>query len=140
MGEFEVAIGDLPRERQIDRIRHAMNNRYFTILAHPSGRLIGERQACALDMAAIVREAKQRGCFLEMDAQPDRLDLDDVYCRMARDEGVLVAFDSDAHSRFELAFLDQGIGQARRGWLEAQDVLNTRPLSALRTLLARTMR
>ena len=59
------------------------------------------------------------------------------YCVL---QTVLVALDSDAHSRFELAFLDQGIGQARRGWLEAQDVLNTRPLAALRTLLARTMR
>jgi DNA polymerase (family 10) len=146
LGRLDLVIGavhsafNLPRERQTDRIRRAMNNRYFTILAHPSGRLIGERQACSLDMGAIVREARQRGCFLEMDAQPDRLDLDDVYCRMARDEGVLVALDSDAHSRFELAFLDQGIGQARRGWLEAQDVLNTRPLAALRTLLAKTVR
>jgi DNA polymerase (family 10) len=146
LGRLDLVIGaihsafDLPRERQTERVRHAMNNRYFTILAHPSARLIGEREACALDMGAIVREARQRGCYLEMDAQPDRLDLDDVYCRMARDEGVLVSIDSDAHSRFELAFLDQGIGQARRGWLEAQDVLNTRPLAALRTLLARTMR
>lgn len=131
---------DLPRERQTDRIRRAMNNRCFTILAHPSGRLIGQRPACDLDIAAIVREARQRGCFLELNAQPDRLDLDDVYCRVARDEGVLVALDSDAHSRFELAFLDQGIGQARRGWLEAQHVLNTRPLPELRPLLARTMR
>jgi len=130
---------DLPREKQTQRLLRAMNSRYFTILAHPSTRLIGERAPCDIDMPAIVREAKKRGCFLELDAQPDRLDLEDIYCQMARDEGVLVSVDSDAHSRFEFAYLDYGIGQARRGWLEAGNVLNTRPLPALRRLLKQTM-
>jgi DNA polymerase (family X) len=86
-----------------------------------------------------VREAKQRGCFLELDSQPDRLDLEARYCQMARDEGVLVAVSSDAHIVFEFANLDYGVGQARRGWLEAADVLNTRPLEQLRGLLRQTM-
>jgi DNA polymerase (family 10) len=121
------------------RLLRAMDSRYFTILAHPSTRLIGERAPCDTDMQAIVRQAKKRGCFLELDSQPDRLDLEDIYCQMARDEGVLVAIDSDAHSRFDFAYLEYGIGQARRGWLEAGDVLNTRELPELRRLLRGTM-
>jgi DNA polymerase (family 10) len=130
---------DLPRRKQTARILRALESRYFTLLAHPSGRLLGERDAMDVDWLRIVRAAKQRGCFLELNAQPDRLDLDDVQCRMAREEGVLVAVDSDAHSTFDFAHLKYGIGQARRGWLEAGDVLNTRGLKELRPLLAKTM-
>jgi len=128
---------DLPRDRQTERILRALGNPYVTLLAHPTGRLIGERKAYDVDMLRIVREAKQRGCYLELDAQPDRLDLTDVHCQMAKQEGVLVAIDSDAHSTFDFANLRYGIGQARRGWLEAGDVLNTRPLAKLRPLLRR---
>jgi len=92
-----------------------------------------------VDWLRVVRAAKQRGCFLELNAQPDRLDLDDVRCRMAREEGVLVAVNSDAHSTYDFAHLKYGIGQARRGWLEAKDVLNTRSLRELKPLLAKTM-
>ena len=116
-----------------------MNSRYFTILAHLSSRLLGSREAMDVDMLAIVRAAKRRGCFLELNAQPDRLDLADIHCRMARDEGVPVAVSSDAHSTFDFAHLAFGIGQARRGWLEAKDVLNTRSLRDLRPLIAHTM-
>jgi DNA polymerase (family 10) len=91
-------------------------------------------------MLAIVRAAKKRGRYLELNAQPDRLDLDDVHARIAREEGVLIAVNSDAHSTYDFAHLKYGIGQARRGWLEAKDVLNTRSLKELRPLLARTMR
>jgi DNA polymerase (family 10) len=138
VGAIHTAF-DLPREKQTRRILKAMNGRYFSILAHPSGRLIGRREPCDIDMSAIVREAKKRGCFIELNAQPERLDLDDACCRMARDEGVLVAVDSDGHSRYDFGHLDFGLGQARRGWLEAADVLNTRTLSALRRLLRTTM-
>ena len=129
---------ELPRKKQTDRIVRAMMNPCFTILAHPGGRLIGSREPCDLDMTRIMREAKQRGCFLELNSQPERLDLQDIYCQMARDEGVLVSIDSDAHSVFEFSNLTFGIGQARRGWLEAKDVLNTRSLKELTPLLART--
>ena len=83
--------------------------------------------------------ARERGCFVELNAQPQRLDLDDLACRMARDEGVLVSVASDAHGASELDHLRDGIGQARRGWLEAGDVLNARSLGALRPLLNATM-
>lgn len=130
---------DLPRRKQTARILRALESRYFTILAHPAARLLGARAAIDVDMLAIVRAAKKHGLFLELNAQPDRLDLDDVQARMAREEGVLIALDSDAHSTFDFAHLKYGIGQARRAWLEAKDVLNTRSLTELRPLLARTM-
>lgn len=78
-------------------------------------------------------------CFLELNAHPGRLDLLDVYCRESKRAGVLVSINSDAHGIHDFSVLDWGIGQARRGWLEAKDVLNTRPLPDLRPLLARTM-
>ena len=145
LSRLDLVIGavhgafDLPRGKQTARLLRAFDNRYFTLLAHPSTRLIGEREAIDVDMGRIVRAAKKRGCYLELDAQPDRLDLTDVHCQMARDEGVLVAVDSDAHSTFDFAHLRFGIGQARRGWLEASDVLNTRTLAKLRPLLKQTM-
>jgi len=131
---------DLPRRKQTARILRALDSRCFTILAHPAARLLGAREAIDVDMLAIVRAAKKRGRYLELNAQPDRLDLDDVHARMAREEGVLVAVDSDAHSTYDFAHLKFGVGQARRGWLEAKDVLNTRSLKEIRPLLARTMR
>jgi len=138
VGAVHSAFG-LPRSKQTARLLRALANRYFTLLAHPSARLIGERGAIDVDMLRIARAAKQRGCFLELNVQPDRLDLTDVNCQMAREEAVLVAVDSDAHSTFDFAHLRLGIGQARRGWLTAEDVLNTRTLARLRPLLKRTM-
>ena len=138
VGAIHTAFS-LPRRKQTERILRAMQSRYFSVLAHPSGRLLGTREAMDLDWLRIVRAAKQRGCCLEVNSQPDRLDLDDVRCRMAKEEGVLVTISSDAHNTYELAHLRFGVGQARRGWLEPGDVLNTRDLDALRPLLARTM-
>lgn len=128
---------DLPRRRQTERLLRALENPYLTILAHPCGRLIGEREPYDIDVLALIRRAKARGCFLELNGQPDRLDLNDVHCQMARDEGVLLSVNSDAHSTHDFANLRYGIGQARRGWLEAKDVLNTRGLSELKAKIAR---
>jgi DNA polymerase (family X) len=130
---------NLTRAKQTARILRAMDAPHFTILAHPSGRLIGEREAYDVDMERIIRAARQRGCFLELNAHPERLDLSDVYCNMAKDEGVLISIASDAHSVLDFANLRFAVGQARRGWLEAADVLNTRPLAKLRPLLRQTM-
>ena len=127
---------DLPRARQTARILAAMDHPRFSILAHPSGRLIGARAPCELDMLAVVRKARARGVALELNAHPDRLDLTDVHCRMAKDEGVRVAISSDAHSVDGLDVLRYGVGQARRGWLEKKDVLNARPLAELLRLIA----
>ena len=130
---------NLSREKQTQRLLRAMDQRYFSILAHPCGRMINARPAMELDLLQVLRHAKLRGCFVELNAQPSRLDLDDLGCRMAKDAGVLVSIASDAHSTLELGHLRLGVDQARRGWLEAGDVLNSRPLSALRPLLDATM-
>lgn len=127
----------LPRRRQTERILRAMDNRHFNILAHPTGRLINERAPYAVDLEKILEGAKERGCFLELDSQPDRLDLTDEACRLAKDIGVKLAISSDAHSAGQHDLLRFGIDQARRGWLAAADVINTRGLGPLRTLLKR---
>jgi DNA polymerase (family 10) len=128
---------DLPRARQTDRILRALDNPHVRILAHPTGRLIDEREPYDVDMQRVIRKAYDRGVALEVNAHPQRLDLLDTHCQMAKAEGVLVAINSDAHSTFELDGLRFGVGQARRGWLEKRDVLNTRSLKELRAWLAR---
>ena len=145
LGQLDLVVGavhsrfDLPRARQTARILRAMDHPHFTILAHPTGRMIGTRDAMHVDWLQVVRKARERRCFLELNAQPERLDLLDRLCRMARDEGVLVSVASDAHSTLDLANLRFGVCQARRGWLGRKDVLNTRTLKQLAPLLRRTM-
>lgn len=130
---------DLSRTRQTDRLLRAMDHPSFTILAHPTGRLLGERAACDVDLQRVIRKARERGCFLELNAHPLRLDLADTACRQARDEGVLLSIASDARAPQEFDHLAYGVGQARRGWLGPGDVLNTRTLDQLRPLLDRAM-
>jgi DNA polymerase (family 10) len=126
-----------PEKLQTERIIRAMDNPCFNILAHPTGRLINKRGAYEVDLQAVMTAAKERGCFLEVNAQPARLDLTDTYCKLARDLGLKVAISTDAHGIDQLDFMRFGIDQARRGWLEAGDVLNSRPLDELRKLLKR---
>ncbi|MBK1701290.1 DNA polymerase/3'-5' exonuclease PolX, partial [Thiococcus pfennigii] len=128
---------DLPEHRQTERVIRAMDNRHFNILAHPTGRLIGAREPYAIDLERVMRAALERGCFLELNAQPSRLDLTELACKQAKELGLKVAISTDAHSRAGLEMMRFGIGQARRGWLAADDVINTRPLAALRRLLRR---
>lgn len=145
LGRLDLVIGavhsrfELSRARQTERILKAMDHPHFTLLAHPTGRLIERREPYDVDMLRLIRKAKERGCFLELNAHPERLDLLDTDCRAARDEGVLVAINSDAHSVLDFDHLRLGVGQARRGWLEKKDVLNTRTLDDLWPLLKRTM-
>lgn len=129
---------DLPRDKQTARILRAMENPYFTILAHPTGRLINARDAYDVDIEQILRAAKARGCYLEINAQPERLDLTDIHARLAKEMGVKVAISTDAHSTAGLDYMRYGVGQARRGWIEAKDVLNCRPWTDLKRLLARS--
>jgi DNA polymerase (family X) len=126
---------NLSRQKQTERILRAMDNRHFGILAHPSGRLIGKRAAYDVNMERIMKQAAEQGCFLELNAQPDRLDMDDSACKMAREMGVKVAISTDAHSTDDLDLMRFGIGQARRGWLGPADVINTRPINELKRLL-----
>jgi len=145
LGRLDLVVGavhsklHLTRAQQTRRILKAMDHPHFTILAHPTGRVIEEREPYDVDMARLIRHARDRGCYLELNAHPERLDLTDIHCQMAREEGVLVSIDSDAHSTLDFANLRYGVGQARRGWLEAEDVLNTRPLKELLPLLRKAM-
>lgn len=126
----------LSRAKQTSRLLRALDQRVH-ILAHPTGRLIGRRAPIAVDFALVLHRAREVGCALELDAQPLRLDLDDLHCREAKEAGVLISINSDAHSTAELRNLRYGVEQARRGWLERQDVLNTRPLAQLQAFLKR---
>lgn len=128
----------LSQDKQTERIIRAMDNPYFSILAHPTGRLIGEREPYDVDMERLIEAAVERGCYMEVNAHPSRLDLDDVYSKMAQEKGLKVAISTDAHSANELGYLRFGVGQARRGWLEAKDVLNTKSRGELKKLLKRT--
>jgi DNA polymerase (family 10) len=145
LGELDLVIGavhsqfKLARAKQTKRILKAMDHPHFTIFAHPSGRLIDSREPYDVDMLKIIRHARQRGCYLELNAHPERLDLLDIHCQMAKEEGVRVAISSDAHALQDYDNLIYGVGQARRGWLEKADVLNTRALRELRGLLKKTM-
>ncbi|MFP3895988.1 MAG: DNA polymerase/3'-5' exonuclease PolX [Anaerolineales bacterium] len=128
---------DLPSEEQTERIIRAMDNPHVNILAHPTGRRINERDPIDIDIERVMDAALERGCFLEINAQPRRLDLNDIYCKMARDRGLKLSISTDAHSTEELEFMRYGVYQARRGWLEAEDILNTRSWDELKELLKR---
>jgi len=145
LAQLDLVIGaihskfHLSRAKQTTRILKAMDHPHFSMLAHPSGRLLEQREPYDVDMASIIHQASERGCYLELNAHPERLDLLDTHCRMAKEAGVLVSINSDAHTIADLANLKYGIGQARRGWLEKTDVLNTLPLNEVRRLLKKTM-
>ncbi|HAP39722.1 MAG TPA: DNA polymerase/3'-5' exonuclease PolX [Nitrospira sp.] len=145
LGRLDLVVGavhsrfTLSKQKQTDRILKAMDHPHFSILAHPSGRLIGRREPYDVDMVRIIRKARERDCFLEVNAHPERLDLTDIHCQMAREEGVLLAVNSDAHSTADLDDRRYGVGQARRGWLRKADVLNTRSYAEVTRLLRRTM-
>ncbi|MFC6980194.1 DNA polymerase/3'-5' exonuclease PolX [Microbulbifer taiwanensis] len=128
---------DLPGKKQTERILRAMDNPYFNILAHPSGRLINERDPYEVDLEKILEEAKKRGCFVELNAQPKRLDLTDEGCILAKKMGVGISIATDAHSTADLEHMRFGVDQARRGWLEKKDVINCLPLNKLRKLFKR---
>lgn len=127
----------LSQKKQTERIIRAMDNPCFNILAHPTGRLLNKREPYNIDLEKIMRAAKDRGCILEINAQPDRCDLNDIHCRMAKDLKLKVVISTDAHSISQLNYMQFGIYQAQRGWLEAKDVLNTRPLNEFKKMLKR---
>ena len=128
---------DLPRREQTDRIVRAVENRRVSILAHPTGRLIGEREPYDVDMDRVIAAAHDAGCHLEINAEPDRLDLNDIHAHAAKTMGVKMAISSDAHSVDAFQCLRFGVDQARRAWLTAVDVLNTRSLDDLKKCLVR---
>lgn len=127
----------LSRKQQTERILRAMDNRYFKILGHPTGRLINEREGLQIDMEKIVEAAKEHGCCMELNAQPSRMDLAGPYARMVKEAGVLGVVSTDSHAVDHLRFMHLGVDQARRGWMEKDDILNTRSLGQLKKILRR---
>jgi len=123
------------RERVTTRTLKAMDNRYVTCIGHPTGRLIGQRAAMDLDMPAVIEHAAQTGTALEVNSDPSRLDLKDTHCKMAVEAGVKLAIDTDSHSTDSLSLMVFGVATAARGWATKKDVLNTLPLSKLKTVL-----
>jgi DNA polymerase (family 10) len=126
-----------PRDVMTARMVRAISNRLVNTLNHPHGRIIRRRDGYEVDMQAVIEQAASQGCALELNATPDRLDLNGTWARRALNLGARFTISSDAHSTRELDFLQFGLGSARRGWLTAQDVLNTRPLDELRATLPR---
>ncbi len=114
------------------RLLRAIRNPMVDEIGHPTGRLIGRRNPSNYDLDAVLRAASEEGCAMEVNSQVDRLDLRDESCLAAKRAGVKLVISSDAHSPTGFALLSNGVNQARRGWIEARDVLNTRPLANLR--------
>ncbi len=128
---------NMPKKEMTDRIVTALSNENVTILAHPTGRKLEQREPYAVDVEKVMQAAKDNKVFLELDAFPERLDLNDVHCRQAKDIGAKVVIDSDSHSIAQLDFMTFGVATARRGWLERGDVLNTRGRKEIEELLSK---
>ncbi|RLG23074.1 DNA polymerase/3'-5' exonuclease PolX [Methanosarcinales archaeon] len=113
------------RRTMTSRIVRAIENEFVDILAHPTGRLLGERIGYEVDIDRVIEVAAETGTIIEINASPSRLDLNDINARKAKESGVMLAIDTDAHSVDHLKFMDFGVQVARRAWLEPGDVLNT---------------
>jgi DNA polymerase (family 10) len=122
---------NLERSEMTERILAAIENPYTQIVGHPTGRLVLHRDAYAYDMERVLDAAKKHGVVMECNASPERLDLKDTHLRMAKERGVKIVISTDAHSTRGLAAMRFGVLMARRGWLEARDVINTRSTEKL---------
>jgi len=126
----------MPRDEMTERIKRGIGNPLVNILAHPTGRIINEREPYEIDIEEIIREAKTQHVALELNSYPNRLDLKDVHCRAAKDAGVKISTNTDSHADLQLRNMRYGIATARRGWLEPDDVINTYSLAGLKKFLA----
>jgi DNA polymerase (family 10) len=127
----------LNREQQTERLLRAMDNPNFNILGHATGRLLLKRPGYEIDIERVVEQARQNGCFFEINSSPDRLDLSAENARRAAEAGVIIAVNTDAHSRGELPIIRCGIDQARRAGLEKTSILNCLPWQKLQPLFTR---
>jgi len=126
---------DLDEEEQTERIVTALSHPSVHVLGHPTGRRINEREPYPLDVEAVLEAAREHHVAVELNANPERLDLSDRYVYRAREIGTMVTISTDAHSPDNLRFMEYGVAQARRGWLEPDHVLNTRSLPELKSWL-----
>lgn len=121
----------MSREDMTKRVVKAIESGKMDCLGHPTGRQLGWREPYAIDMEAVLAAMKRTGVAIELNCSPSRLDIDEHTARMARDAGVPVVLNSDAHGVRELVHLRYGIGIARRAWLSPEHVLNTRTATEL---------
>jgi DNA polymerase (family 10) len=141
LAELDVVIAavhsrfNLPRTEMTRRIVRALRHPRVQILAHPTGRLLGQREPYQVNLDQVFRVAAEHGVALEINAQPERLDLDGSQARAAQEAGVRLVISTDAHRVDELACMRYGVDQARRAWCQPADILNTLSLAALRSAL-----
>lgn len=122
---------NMDQAQMTERVLRALECRYVDVLAHPTGRLLLRREAYGIDMARVVDAAARHGVALEVNSQVDRMDLNDRHARLAKERGVKIAIDSDSHGQGGFTMLRWGVAVARRAWLTAEDVLNTRDVDRL---------
>jgi DNA polymerase (family 10) len=123
------------RKKLTERLKKAMENPLVDIIAHPTGRIIGYREAYDIDIQEIIQIAARTNTVLEINASPERMDLNDIYTRSAKEQGVLLAIGSDSHQISTLDNMYYGITIARRGWLEKENLLNALPLDKIKSIL-----
>jgi len=128
---------NLDKDKMTKRIIRAMENPYVNVLAHPTGRLIGERKPYEIDFARIFEKASENGIMIEVNCYSSRLDLKDVHCKMAKEYGAKIVISTDAHNTLQLDNMHFGVVTARRGWLEKKDVANTLPVEKFKKLIKR---
>ena len=126
---------DQPREELTRRILGAIENPHVDCIGHPTGRKLNRRPPYDVDLEAVVARAAETRTFLEINSQPDRLDLGDTHARAAAEAGVGIVISTDAHRLQELDYLELGVFQARRGWITKEQVVNTRPWAEVRSML-----
>ena len=125
----------MEEEQMTNRIVKALENPHVDILGHPTGRLLGQREAYAVDIERIIEAARRTGAALEINASPQRLDLNDVQAKMAKERGAKLVVSTDAHNRYQLQYMDFGIGLARRAWLGSSALVNALPLQQFQAWL-----
>ncbi len=133
-------MGDQPGPVVTERVLRALSHPAVSAMAHPTGRLITSRQAAALDMDRVLERAAELGVAMEINSQPDRIDLKDTHARLAREKGVRLVIDTDAHSAVQLENIRYGVFAARRAGLTKDDVLNALPFERFQEALRKTGR
>ncbi len=139
--KLDIVVGavhsrfNMTEDEMTNRLIKAIESGIVNIIAHPTGRLIAAREPYPLNMKKVMEAAKRNNVIMELNAYPDRLDLNDIHCKLAKDIGVMVAISTDSHNKMQMENIRFGVYTARRGWLEKEDILNTRPLNDVLKML-----
>jgi DNA polymerase (family 10) len=141
LGKLDFVVGsihsrfDMSQEEMTRRVCKALANEHLDILGHPTGRLLLSREGYRIDLDRVIETARKHRKVIELNAYPNRLDLDWIHCRRAKEQGVMLSINPDAHSPGEIENIEYGVGIGRRGWLEEKDVLNTRDVEGVLEIL-----